>query len=224
MSIEQLADAIINEIYTGLRGITVNEAISREQLIDEIISERISLIQELSAKNLLSRKDLMFSIDCIEIDTDKQTKCCNDNVRDLLCNTLHFEIPQIITFNSVSGIEFIGSVDKQQQYRVYTDISYRFNRYSRYGAKKPFVYIETTPNINNRYDCYLFNAPYTKYISIIGIFKDPRDLQYYSCCNSENYNNLSILSTEIFKRLVDRKIKIYRQFPQQILPNDQTSK
>jgi hypothetical protein len=32
------------------------------------------------------------------------------------------------------------------------------------------------------YDCFIFNAPYLKEISVTGIFKDLRQLDAYSCC------------------------------------------
>ena len=47
------------------------------------------------------------------------------------------------------------------------------------------VFIDTTPNENGMYDCWVFNAPLLKEISIIAIFKDPRQLERYSCCSSE---------------------------------------
>jgi len=39
------------------------------------------------------------------------------------------------------------------------------------------VYIDTTPNANGMYDGFIFNAPLLKSISIIAIFKDPRQLE-----------------------------------------------
>jgi hypothetical protein len=50
------------------------------------------------------------------------------------------------------------------------------HKFLRRGAEKPYVYIDTTPNENNMYDCWIFNAPLLKKISVIGIFKDPRQL------------------------------------------------
>jgi len=31
--------------------------------------------------------------------------------------------------------------------------------YRKRGRNKPFVYIDTTPNENGMYDCFIFNAP-----------------------------------------------------------------
>jgi hypothetical protein len=40
-------------------------------------------------------------------------------------------------------------------------------------------------------DCYVFNAPMLKQVSVIAIFKDLRQLEQFSCCTeleSDNYN------------------------------------
>jgi hypothetical protein len=34
-------------------------------------------------------------------------------------------------------------------------------------------------------DCFLFNAPMLKQVSVVGIFKDPRQLNKYTCCNTD---------------------------------------
>jgi hypothetical protein len=34
-------------------------------------------------------------------------------------------------------------------------------------------------------DCFLFNAPLLEQVSVVGVFKDPRQLTKYSCCNNQ---------------------------------------
>jgi hypothetical protein len=46
--------------------------------------------------------------------------------------------------------------------------------YRKRGKYKPFVYIDTTPNERGMYDCFIFNAPLIKEVSVVAIFKDPR--------------------------------------------------
>ena len=78
-----------------------------------------------------------------------------------------------------------------------------------------------TPNSNNMYDCYVMNAPLLKSISIIAIFKDPRQVLEYNCCNVEDIDNISFLNNEIKKRLTEKKLRYYRQFAAQPVNNDQ---
>lgn len=94
----------------------------------------------------------------------------------------------------------------------------------RRGAEKPFVYIEPTPNENNLYDCWIYNAPLLKKISIIAIFKDPRQLTQYTCCAGDDLENYTFLSAEIKKRLTEKKIRYYRQLAAQPTPNNQVPK
>ena len=59
-------------------------------------------------------------------------------------------------------------------------------------------------------------------IAVIGIFKDPRQLEKYSCCNQIEAFDLGGISNEVKKRLTEKKLRYYRQFQAPILPNDQT--
>jgi hypothetical protein len=94
----------------------------------------------------------------------------------------------------------------------------------RRGAQIPFVYIEPTPNENNFYDVWIFNAPFIKKVSVIAIFKDPRQLESYSCCADDDLENYSFLSAEIKKRLTEKKLRYYRQLATQPTPNTQAPK
>nr|DAD58229.1 MAG TPA: hypothetical protein [Bacteriophage sp.]DAT29122.1 MAG TPA: hypothetical protein [Caudoviricetes sp.] len=37
-------------------------------------------------------------------------------------------------------------------------------------------------------DCFLFNAPFVRQVSIVAVFKDPRQLSKYKCCNLDDLN------------------------------------
>lgn len=227
--IEKLASAIYNDVMSGLAGTTSTPSMSLQQLEDDVVDERLQIIKEYSAKNLLPRKDLLVPINCIDVDClalDKCPACTASN--PYAVPELHFEIPQIINDFADDSIEYIGSTDKWDQYKVYTDsTSFQYHKYLRRGASKPYVFIETTANKNNMYDCWLFNAPpFIKKISIIGIFKDPRQLYNYGCCPAESgeIENLSFISTEIKKRLTEKKLRYYRQFYMPPTPNTQVPK
>lgn len=206
--ISKLASAIYNDVVSGLVGITSNPTMSLEQLEDDVVDERLQIIKEYSLKNLIPRKDLMMSINCIDVDCKSLDKCpCGT---DLTKPELHFEIPQLVNDFGESSIEFIGSINREHQYKVYTSTAFQYHKYSRRGAEQPYVYVETTPNENNRYDVWVFNAPFTKKVSVIAIFKDPRQLMEYDCCAGDDLENYSFLSTEIKKRLTEKKLRYYK--------------
>jgi hypothetical protein len=66
-----------------------------------------------------------------------------------------------------------------------------YHPYRKRGKNRPYVFIDITPNENGMLDCYVFNAPMLKQVSVIAIFKDLRQLEQFSCCTeleSDNYN------------------------------------
>ena len=218
----KLASAIYNDIVSGLRGYTTSNTLSLEQLEDDIIDERLQIIKEYSMKGLIPKRDLLMSINCINIDCKNIENCCNETINGT--PTLHFEIPQLLT-EFDGGIEYIGSVDKQQPFVVYTNSNaVYYHKYRKRVGHKPYVYIETTPNVNNMYDCWVYNAPLLKQVSVIGVFKDPRQLMHYDCCTALDVNNMTFIDTEIKKRLTEKKLRYYRQLAAPLLSNDQTPK
>lgn len=221
--VTKLASAIYNDIVGGLAGYTSTPSISIEQLEDEIVEERLLVIKEYTMNNMLPKKDLYMSINCIPVDCKALDKCpCNkDNYSEPIA---HFEIPQLVNGIPNGAISYIGSVDKQIPFKLYTSTAFRFHKYKRRGQNKPFIYLETTPNENNMYDGWIFNAPLLETLSVIGIFKDPRQLSQYTCCYDDDLENYTFISTEVKKRLTEKKLRYYRQFIPQITPNTQAPK
>ena len=63
-----------------------------------------------------------------------------------------------------------------------------------------------------------------KVVSVIGIFKDPRQLSLYDCCKDDDIENYTFISAEIKKRLTEKKIRYYRQLAMQPTTNTQAPK
>ena len=73
------------------------------------------------------------------------------------------------------SIDYIGSVDRQLPFIYYTSATaFRYHKYRKRGKNRPYVWIDTTPNENGMYDCFIFNAPLLNTVSISAIFKDLR--------------------------------------------------
>lgn len=213
--IEKIASAVYNDVVSGLVGIPSTPTMSMQQLEDDVVDEFLQIIKEYSLKNLIPRKDLFIAINCLEVDCKSLDKCPCSSSSPFDTPQIHFEIPQIVNDFAEDAIEFIGSTDKAVQYKVYTDTSFQFHKYLRRGANKPYVYIETTPNENNMYDGWVFNAtPFLKKISVIAIFKDARQLKKYECCGESDLQNLSFIYAEVKKRLTEKKLRYYRQLYQ----------
>ena len=219
--IEKLASAIRNDIVAGLRGYHTNLSISMEQLQDDIIEERLQVLKEYSIKGILPVKDLYISINCIPVDCKSIDRCrCNKQNGCESDPIAHFEIPQLLNDYGSASIDYIGSVDREVPFMYFTSsTSFRYRKYRKRGKNKPYVWIDTTPNENGMYDCFVYNAPLLNTISITAIFKDLRQLERYSCCTEDN--NMSFIDTEVKKRLTQKKLLYYRQYAPMNKPNDQ---
>ena len=217
--IQKLASAIRNDVIGGLRGHHHNLSMSLEQLEDEIVEERLAILKEYILKGVLPVKDLYISINCIPVDCKDLERCSCNLKDDDLTEVAHFEIPQLL--NDVLAIDYIGSNDRQNPFVYYTSSqAHRNHKYRKRGKNKPYVWIDITPNQNGMLDCFVFNAPLLKQVSITAIFKDMRQLKNFSCC-SDIEDNASFINTEIKRRLVHKKLAYYRQYAPQNLPNDQ---
>jgi len=149
--VSKLAAAIYNDIMSGLVGITSNPSMSLQQLEDDVVDERLQIIKEYYMKNLIPRRDLLMSINCIDVDCKSLDKCpCSGTTYSP--PVAHFEIPQIVNDPMGIAVEFLGSIDRQVVFKVYTNVAYQYHKHLRMGALKPYVYIEPTPNENNMYD------------------------------------------------------------------------
>lgn len=221
--ITKLASAIRNDVVSGLRGYHTNMSMSLEQLEDDIVDMRLQILKEYSLKGILPARDLYISINCIQVDCKDLERCRCKNIDECFSTpTAHFEIPQLVNDYGALSIDYLGSADRQLPFIYYTSLSnYRNHKYRKRGKSKPYVWIDTTPNENGMYDCFVFNAPMLSTVSISAIFKDIRQLENYSCCTELQDDNKSFINQEIKKRLTEQKLRYYRQLAAPIKPNNQ---
>ena len=231
MDIEQIASAIENNVYAGLSGLNnSNIAMSIDQLEDEVVALRESIILEYWKKGILQRGDLLTALNCVVVDCKDPTKCsaCDRPYNGSMGRSeLHFEIPPTVTGIGEDSIFFVGSADRTVQYKVYySPVEAKYHKYHRRTANKPYVYIDQTLNEHGMYDGWVFNLPFAKMITVIGIFKDPRQLQKLGCdgnCEKAGSETGSI-THEIITRLTKEKIYYYRQLWMPPQPNNQIAR
>ena len=216
MNVNQIASAIINDLFSGnLVSLSNRAMISQEQIEDECIEARCAIIKDWYLKNMLNLGDMMVAINCVEVDCKDQNKCsCMSSLANAKM-AKHFEIPQLMPGLGVDALAFVGSTDRSHAFKIYYNleaIKYQqhYQKYRKRPNDKPFVYIEKTPNENGMYDCWIFDAPFVQYIAVIGIFKDPRQLEKYNCCDDIDYLEMGAISNEIKNRILQKKIQLYR--------------
>ena len=216
MNVNQIASAIINDLFSGnLVSLSNRAMISQDQIEDEVIETRNAVIKDWYLKNALNLSDMMVAINCIEVDCKDQNKCsCMSSLANAKM-AKHFEIPQLMPGLGSDALMFVGSTDRSNAFKIYYNleaIKYQqhYQKYRKRPNSKPFVYIEKTPNENGMYDCWIFDAPFIQYVAVIGIFKDPRQLEKYNCCDDIEYLEMGAISNEIKNRILQKKIQLYR--------------
>lgn len=225
MYIEKIASQIRNDVVSGLRGYHSNLSLNIKQLEDEVVACRLSILKEYLQKGIFPIKDLLMAINCIDVDCQSLERCtCGQVNGDTV--VAHFEIPQLISDYGKQAIDYIGSIDRQNKFTIITSLSELKNKkYRKRGNDKPYVWIDFAPNANGMLDCFLFNAPFLKQVSVVGVFKDPRQLNKYNCCNVDELegpdNNNSFIDKLIKDQLTKEKLYYYRQLQAPRLPNTQ---
>lgn len=222
MTLNELSSAIYNDIVGGaLVPSSGVQFVSLEQLEDECIETRNAVIKDWYNKNLIRLEDIAVAINCIEVDCKDQNKCPCKGLDPKLAK--HFEIPPLIPGLGPDAIRYIGSTDRANSYKIYYNleaVKYQqyYQKYRKRSKDKPYIYIDKTINENGMYDCWVFGAPMVQYLSVIGIFRDPRQLEQYNCCNEIDYLEMGAISNEIKNRIISKKINLYR-VPVHIAPS-----
>lgn len=223
MYIEKLASQIRNDVVSGLKGYHSNLSMNMQQLEDEVVTCRLAILKEYMTRGVLPIKDLVMAINCIDVDCQSLERCTCGQVGG---DVAHFEIPQLISDYGKQAIEYIGSIDRQNKFTIITSLSELENKkYRKRGQNKPYVWIDYAPNSNGMLDCFLFNAPFVTQVSIVGIFKDPRQLNRYKCCNVDELEgpdvNYNFIDKAVKDKLTKEKLYYYRQLQPRSLPNTQ---
>ena len=220
MTLDKITSAVLNDITAGLSGLNASPAISYEQLEDEVIETRHTVVKDWYLKGLIKPDDMMSAINCIPVDCADPSKCCSFPSHK---SQLHFEIPRLMDDLGEVAINYIGSTDRTTSYDVYFNRdAIKMHNHKRRGANKPYVYIEKTPNANGKYDGWIYNLPFVKRITVIGVFYDPRDLEEYNCCSEQEFLEFGAISEEVKNRLTTKKLQYYRQYLQAPQPNNLT--
>lgn len=226
MYIEKLASQIRNDVVSGLRGYHQNLSMNIDQLQDEIVACRLSIINELHSKGIAPIDDLLMAINCVDVDCESLERCSCGKKSDGDTITSHFQIPQLVTTYGTQAIKYLGATDRQNKFTIVTSLSeLQTIKYRRRGLTKPYVWIDLAPNAEGMLDCFLFNAPFVRQVSIVAVFKDPRQLNKYKCCNLDDLNgpdvNNSFIDQLIKDKLTKEKLYYYRQAAAPKLSNDQ---
>lgn len=220
MTIDQGKSAVYNLVMDGLKGASINSSLLIGQVEDEYINERLKVIEEINMVGKLNYKDLYLPLRGLKASCSKIERVCNDT--GSTNGIKRIELPQIISSIGNKAINYFGAKDMTLNFRIYTDVNdLMCNRYRRSKNNNPYVWIDITPNENNMNDAFVFDAPYLADVSVIGAFKDMRQVESLGCCATSEIHNITSIDSEVIKRLAAKYIEAHRKLAMVSRPNDQ---
>lgn len=214
-TLDKIAYAIKNNLEAGLKG-TNNYVFAIDQIRSAVIAKRNALVKELEQQGIVDYDDLAQEINCIELDCEDLAMCCDINTKQ---NVLHFKVPV------ANKILYVGTVNYQQPFKIYTDEGFRFNKYrNKLLIERPYVWLRQTLDATHG---FIFNPPTfnLKYISVKGIFENPYELSKYSCCaisEDSKFPAPDYLIDSIIKSITNEYSIYFYRF-NGMKPNDQSS-
>ena len=100
------------------------------------------------------------------------------------------------------------------------DMGWTRRKHRRSTSNRPFVYVDPIPNENNLLDCYVMGAPGLTEVSIVGMWKDVRQLEEVDEDYDEDFDSMSAAQNDVIKRLTEKYMR-YQTIPQK--PNQGTN-
>jgi len=219
-----MASAIRNHVVDGLKGVS-NEAFSIEQLMDEILLEAKTLLAIRIREGVIDPRSINQRIDGIElICKDTSDNCTIDSG----IVAPHITIPKLlISIPLEDALEYVGPMDNSKNFKVYTDIDYKYHKYRLTGKSSPYVWINTSGSKEGMYDVYFFNmGKYNnlKFVSVVALFENPESLyhsEYAAQLESSEFFAPDMIQKEVIDSITQKYVNYYRQLNRQIEPNTQ---
>ena len=224
MTLKEIASTIRNHVVDGLKGVT-NEVFSVEQLMDEVVLEAGALIIQSVREGTLKIGNISQRIDGIEL---KCKDISNNCEIDAQVTAPHIQIPKLSQLVEVSeAIVYVGPMDNMTNFKVYSDIDYKYHKYNLVTSKRPYVWLDPSGTGDGNYNLYFFNLgkfDTLKFVSLSAFFENPYDLLSTPFANqfklSEFYAPL-LIQKQIIESMTQKYVNYYRQLNTPAQPNTQ---
>jgi hypothetical protein len=204
-SLNDLADMIISQVQSGLKSVT-NHGLSKSQVKDEIVLCRARMLPEALAAGLINAQQLYQDFLIEKFYQHEESKVSNRKA-------IYGDIPEVMEIESISPVEYLGSTDGYEGFKVVTGKQNQFISHDRYSKHEPTGWIK-----NKRVIIYNDNP---KRLLLRAIFSNPRDLATYNKTYSDDssFAVCNALSDMIVGKLVNDYMRYYRMANPQ--PNNQ---
>ena len=227
MTLNEITSTIRNKVADALSGNISNQAFSIKQLEEEVDIERAAYIQSyVDTGRKINPKYLYQTIDMLKL-------TCLDLAQNVPCGfETHFDVPAVkippiaSTFDD-SAVEYFGLMNKQEKFIVYYDTDDMIqHKYRQKTKKRPFIWIDTTPDEQGDMTSFFMNAgKYSnlQYMSIRAIFEHPTRVG----ANSAGFGDMEYpapghIQKVIIKNITEEYIRYFRKLNIEPLPNTQS--
>lgn len=172
MTTNELVDSIRNSVTSGLQGVG-NHNLSSKLVLKDAIALRNELIKKKELNGILNVDSFVQTIDAILLDNKPMS---NHQTIHSIKTYKHCEIPRLVLGQISDNIVHIGDIDKSDSIPFQLGKNYKSFKYRPVSGSSPFIWISTSPNENDNFDCWFISSEYfrpLKYLSITAIFEDP---------------------------------------------------
>lgn len=206
----KLASAIYNDLHAGMKNLSNEWSITIEQIEDTIKDVRVKLLDDKLQNDIRLLKVYSTSLGCIKVDCAPLDNCMECMKSNLPSSDPmpHFKIPQPLFNNVCVYISYIGTTDMKEPFPIYTDFEHiEAMKHRRVPIRKPYVYLNPSPDSEGYVHGYIFNAPYIQEITVVGVFKDLSNFVEDTCC--EIVDRSDVLNAEIHEYVLNLYAKFY---------------
>ena len=191
-SLNQLADIVISRVQSGLKSV-MNHGLSKSQIKDEILLTRNRLMVEAVAKGLVDIKQIYQNVLIEKFFQHEESKISNKKA-------IYAPIPEIFFVPNMESVEYIGSTDGYESFKVVTGTTNQFLNYDRYTANAPTAWVQSKKVV-------IYNANPNRLL-IRAVLNNPRDLPTFS--DNSPFPICSAFADMILGNLINDYLRNYR--------------
>ena len=206
------ADLIIANVYGGLKGVA-NFSISKEAVEAEFVLGSRRLIKELQSAQRLDPEEFFQVLPKVKLSllTELSDVPLPDVPDKKQGKIFYMDIPELLWSSGVNPVDYIGPFNRFYQYIVKKGNSFIEQRYSKYHAKEPAVWIK------GKRAYVMNNLPNVQFLQLRVLLKDPTDLLK----EGDPFPIPSDAGDILVQKMSEQYIRYYRlQTPQPNTQND----
>lgn len=195
-SLNALADIVISKVQSGLKSVS-NHGLSKSQIKDEIILTRSRLMVESVSKGLIDIVQLRQDVLITSFFQHKESKVSNKKA-------ISADIPEVFLIPNFDSVEFVGSTDGYESFKVVTGQSNQHINYDRFSKNAPTAWIRTKKVV-------IYNDNPTRLL-LRYVLNNPMDLSEFDKSFNDNspFPICSAFADMIVGNLVNDYIRYYR--------------